>query len=188
MKYLLTLLVLFAATACTSNRYRYAFDPSPAEVQIAPESGAANARALVTVLQGERESSFGGTPFMHLRLRVENSGTSPIRIAPDSFVLVGSELEEFGPAQVEQPVGDIATGQDMTYDVRFEFPPGLSLSAPTLDGLNFHWRIDYAEGSAEVSTTFQRRIDTSYYYDPYYGYPYYPSRISWSIGYGYYCR
>lgn len=171
------LLLLLAPTGCSSSNYRYLFAPSPAEILIQPQSDTPVARALITVLEGQKGDAEVARSRMHLRLRIENRDDAPVRLDPDSLQLVGSDLAEFGPVRIEPAVEEVPPGEVRTYDLWFPFPPGLSLSAPHLEGLNLSWRLDYEGGAAEVSTTFQRRVEDYYAPEP---------RVTWSVGYGYY--
>lgn len=173
MKIFLTLALLLLTSSCRTDRYRYLFTPSPAEILVQPEGKGIVARALITVLEGV---SGDESAMMHLRIRIENRDDEPVRLAADSLQLVGSDLAEFGQGRVDPPAADIPPGAIQTYDLRFAFPPGLKLSAPDLDGLNLAWRLEYAGGAAEVSTTFQRRVED--FYEP-------QSNVAWSVGVGY---
>jgi hypothetical protein len=166
--------LLLALLGCSTSSYRYLFSPSPAEVLIQPQPDSPVARALITILEGRKAD---GGARMHLRLRIENRDDAAVRLDPSSLQLVGSDLAEFGPAQIDPDVSEVPPGGVHTYDIWFPFPPTLSLSAPNLDGLNLTWRLDNAGGAAEVSTTFQRRVEDDYPTEP---------RVTWSFGVGYY--
>jgi len=173
MKKFLPLLLLCGAGCASSHPYY--FTPSPAEIRIEPDGEALIARTLITVLAGEP----GDPPQMLLRLRIENLSTAPVRLEPGSVELVGSDLAEFGLAQIEPADTEVLPTERRTFDLRFPFPQTLSLSAPNLDGLHLTWRLAYAGGTADVSTTFQRIWDQPV--------PYGEPNITWSLHYGF-CR
>ncbi|MFT5051126.1 MAG: hypothetical protein ACI8QZ_002534 [Chlamydiales bacterium] len=169
-------LLLLCCAGCASN-YPYYFIPSPAEVRIQPEGSALIARTLITVLEGQKGEK-GQPPRMLIRLRVENLSDAAIRLDASSLHLVTSDLSEFGAALVNPPDTEVPPNEKRTYDLRFPFPANLSLSAPSLTGLHLNWRIDYADGTADVSTTFQRSLDPAGYYPD--------SNVRWSVGVGIY--
>ena len=114
---------------------------------------------------------------MHLRIRLENRSSGTIFIEPESLLLIGSNLETFGPARSDPPMAaGVPSGATGSYDLTFPFPDDMSLFAPEIEGLNLRWLLRYDGGEAEVTSSFAREL-------PGYSDPHNPN-FHWSFGIG----
>lgn len=187
---LLTALLL---TGCQATTHRFHFDPSPAEIKIQQEKdGPVRAHGLVSVIEGRRTDD--DRILLRLRLRLENRSEEPLVLEQEKLRLVGSDLVAFGTPLVE-PADEsrLAAGETRSWDLIFEYPVGVSISAPEINGLNLSIALSWPGSGVDVTVPFKRIWpEGGYYpYGPYsYGYPYaYPYHYGWhvGIGYGAYC-
>ena len=158
---LLPLLALCLASSCTSTSHSFDFQPTPAEVMVqSPNDAEAVARVLVSVPGARRDSEHeDGLPRMIVRLRIENRGDAPLRLELARFKLVDSNLVAFGPAKLRTGPESVAPDEEAIFDLGFPYPPGLSLAAPQIDGINLQWVLSTEEQAWESSLTLERIQD-----------------------------
>jgi hypothetical protein len=168
-------------TSCESSRwYEHRFQPAPLESEVATQAiPGAQVRALVTVIGIERGKD-GLKDRALVRMRLENIGSVPAKLAPDSLSLLTADLRPFGAASVEPPEPkDLAPGSNATVDCVFPLPEGPGVKGPydlDLSGLNLRFTVVFGEKKVTTGMTFQR-TDWGYW-DP--GY----SRVHVGVGVG----
>jgi hypothetical protein len=156
-------LLLTGLSSCaTSNWFEHRFGPAPLETEVTTQSVAgAEVRALVTVIGIERGKS-GAKSRVIVRIRLENMGSVPTKLAADSLSMVSADLKAFLPGIVQAPeVPEIAPGADSTVDCAFEFPDGSGPDDFDLSGVNLRLSLVFGEQRVTTGMTFQR-IDWNY--------------------------
>jgi hypothetical protein len=161
-------LLLTGLSSCaTSHWYEHRFAPAPLETEVTTQAVAgAEVRALVTVIGIERGKQ-GARSRVIVRVRLENLGSVPAKLAVDSLGLVSADLKAFPPGIVQAPEApEIAPGADSTVDCAFEFPDGKGPYDFDLSGVNLRFSLVFGAQRVTTGMTFQR-IDWSYM-DPWY--------------------
>jgi hypothetical protein len=161
-------LLLAVLSACAGSPwYEHRFAPAPLETQVATQAvPGANVRALVTVIGIERAKD-GVKDRAVVRMRLENLGSVPAKLAADSLGLVSADLKPFPPGIVQAPeTPEIAPGADWTVDCAFEFPDGTRPRDFDLGGLNLRFSLMFGDQRVTTGMTFQR-VDWDYV-NPYY--------------------
>jgi len=168
------LLAGLALTPGCATYYEHRFAPAPVEVELSVDGEAqSQARGLVTV-HGIRRPADGRGAVVEARLRLENLGSEPVRLVPETIVLVSADLQEMGTARVEPPPESIPQGQTGTYSIEFELPPGRTPSDYDLQGLNLRWEAAFGTRRVLTGITFERTVFRS------------PRDSHVSFGFGYY--
>lgn len=161
-------LLLAGLCSCASSPwYEHRFAPAPLETQVATQAvPGALVRALVTVIGIERAKE-GVKDHVVVRMRLENLGSVPARLAADSLGLVSADLKPFPPGMARAPeMAEIAPGTDWTVDCAFEFPDGTRPRDFDLSGLNLRFSLMFGDQRVTTGMTFQR-VDWDYV-NPYY--------------------
>lgn len=166
---IVALCLLFASCASTQRLH---FVPAPHEVTLQPEeNGPVIGRVYTTVVGAEYRDETGDWA-LHLRMRVENEDEAPVHVVPDSVRLLDSNLNAFGPAEPDPPLGDeIPPGATDVYELFFALPavePKLS----RLESVHLRYSIAHAGGHADVSAGFERWDE-----------PAISTGLRWSFGY-----
>src|SRR5690349_23512978 len=181
MRRLLLLPLLLAA--CSSPGYRGLWQPKPAEALVTAGDGAPIARLSVAVLGTWKGDPWDGE--LHVRYRLENSGSHPLRLPLARCEVFSGDLQSFGkPHLVGGEDREVAPGEAMVLDAGF-VPPAADAD---LRGLQVRWVV--LAGGAELpgSLTFN-------YVEPWYpnsygsigvgvSYGYYPYDHCWDHGWG----
>ena len=167
-------LALVLLTGCATY-YDHRFAPAPIEVElfVGERQPEAQARALVTVL-GIRRPADGRGALVEARLRIENIGSTPVALVPDTLSLVAADLRELGTPSVAPWPEPIAQGSSGLYDIDFELKAGRTPGDYDLQGLNLKFEVDFGDQRVQTGITFER---TSLAY---------PSDPRVSFGFGYY--
>ena len=167
--------------SCESSPwYEHRFVPAPLEGEVSgPAGSGGEARALVTVL-GIAKPEGALKDRAVVRMRIENIGSSPAKLAADSLSLVSADLKPFGPPSVNVPeMKEIPPGGNDTVDVAFPMPEGKGPYDLDLSGLNLRFTVAFGDQKVTTGMTFQR-VDWHSYYDS--GYP----RMNVGVGVGWY--
>lgn len=167
-------LAVLLATFCTgcATWYDVLYTPSPLEVKLADATTPDfSARALVSVL-GVRRPAGGNPAQFELALRVENLGTRPFSVEPESLQLLSADLQPVGAPTVlpEPPPLPVEAGQAVALQLAFPLPPGRTIDDFNLSGINLSFALHYAERRLVASASFQRQLVMPYgyyYYDPF---------------------
>lgn len=154
----IALLAALALNTGCSTYYEHRFAPAPVEVDLFVDGEAqSQARGLVTV-HGIRRPADGRGAVVEARLRLENLGSNPVQLLPETLVLVSADLREMGSAQVSPPPEPIAQGEMGTYAVEFELPEGNTPDDYDLQGLNLKWEVDFGARRVLTGITFERSL------------------------------
>jgi hypothetical protein len=165
----LKLLPLLLLAACVVPGYRGLWQPKPADLIVTGDAGAQVAHLSVAVLGKWRGGDEDGE--LHVRFRVENIGTAPLRLPLARCELFSGDLQAFGaPRLVAGSDAEVPPGGTGTLDAGF---PPINEDAD-LRGLQVRWLLSVGGRELPGSLTFSW---TPPAYAPYYG--------SVSVGYGY---
>ena len=147
--------------ACSTPGYRGLWQPKPAELLVTDANGAPIARLAVAVLGKWRGEPYDGE--VHVRLRVENTSTVPLRLPVARCELFSGDLVSFGEPRLvggsEEDVPPAGTG---LLDVGF----GPAPEGCDLRGLQARWVLMIADRESPGAQTFAY---ASPEYVPYYG-------------------
>jgi hypothetical protein len=169
-----SLLLLLLLAACSSPGYRGLWQPKPAEASVSGADGAPIARLDVAVL-----GLWSGDPWdgqMHVRFRIEDTGTYPLRLPLARCEAFSGDLQPFSaPQLVSGEDQELQPGGVMVLDVGFAQP----VVAADLRGLQVRWTV-LAEGHEFPGSISFSRADSTY---PYY-YGGYGASYGWDPWYG----
>ena len=184
MKPLLTI-ALTALASCTTY-YDVRFVPAPLETRI-DDTGDANsiARVLVSITGVRKADDANHQPArVEMRMRIENLGTTPLEIEPDSFELVAANIVNFGRGEIAPlPQGPLATGASSEFDLRFPIAPGRTLEHYDFEGLNLRWAVRFGDRRVITGVSFQRAPQPYYYgYGGPGGYPCWHAGVAVGVG------
>lgn len=167
---LLPLILLLGG--CIVPGYRGLWQPKPAEVLATGDGGVVLARLSVAVLGKWRGDPYDGE--VHVRFRVENVGSEPLRVPLARCELFSGDLLSFGaPRLVAGDEAELPPGASETFDAGFA-PPAEDAD---LRGLQARWVLVTAGHELPGSLTF------SYVVQDYYS-PYYYGSVSYGYGWG----
>lgn len=175
------LLPVLLLAACYSPGYRGLWQPKPAEVLVTAGDGAPIARLSVAVLGTWKGDPWDGE--MHVRYRIENTGSHPLRLPLSRCEVFSGDLQAFGkPHLVGGEDREVAPGGAMVLDAGFAAPA----ADADLRGLQVRWVVLAAGTEAPGSLTFSYvQPYDSYYYGSFgVGYGWYPYDNCWNHGGG----
>lgn len=182
---ILVLSVLFLAVSCQSAERNLAFEPSPHLTQLEGPAGPTG-RVLIAVpgaVRALRDGTEG--PFLQVLVRVENSGTQPVRLDARDVRVVDEELAEYGPALPDDgnPVRTADPGEIVNVALFLHYPPDVSLHGERPRGLDVRVPLTVGAQRVEAGATLQRALEPQRepLYAPIYD-PWYPSYY-WSRWY-----
>ena len=151
-------LLLACLSSCASSHwYEHRFVPAPMEAEVTTQVVAgAQVRALVTVVGIERGKKGAGDRVI-VRMRLENMGSVPAKLAADSLSMVSADLKAFAPGTVEPAeTKAVGPGTDSTVDCAFSFPEGKGPYDFDLSGLNLRFSVAFGDQKVTTGMTFQR--------------------------------
>ncbi len=156
------------AAGCRTADYRYT--PDVAEAELSPDRKELSVKAFVTIQGIEPPIRSGRKPErISFRLRLENTGSSPVRLLRESIDLLSEDLNEFG----EPDFRDEADGKSFKVppsdsrllNVSFSVPPDKNVTSQGFRRLTLLWTIKAGEKTYRRSVTFKRsRIHPDVYH------------------------
>ncbi len=153
--------------------------PGPVSTYPPPPPGTPQEPPLIstfaTVVGVHRANQKAGIPLsIEMRIRVVNHGAQSAVFEPQSLELVDGEMLRFPPPVMRpsEPV-TIPPMQAAVIHAWFPFPPGNTYENTDMAALQVHWVIVVDGRDVEQMAAFRRVHSVHYYYDPYWGYPYY---------------
>lgn len=171
------LVAVLVLAGCSTSPYRpLRYEPAPLEARLdTPKDSNAVARVLVTVLGLAREDGAA-----HVRVRLENLGSRPVMLVPDSLTLVSADLAPFAAPTVAPAPAPIEAGGSGTYEAVFAPPKDRRLDELDLRGLNLRATLDFDGLQVTAGATFSRVEPIPWDYEPY-------PRVRFGFGF-YHCR
>jgi hypothetical protein len=180
---------------------KYEYTPSVQQVSPAGADKNLGVETFVTLdeLTGGTEGKKGHIQF---RLRVENRGSSSVKLLPDRIDLISDDLNEFGTPEVKPSDSGSLTVKpsgSLLVTVTFTLPDATEEPAEQYRQFTLMWSLKVEDRTYSNSTTFKRQRLYSerryrdpywyhhrYYYDdyPYYRHPYH-SRFRFHMGHSY---
>lgn len=155
--------------------YDARFEPAPLEVKIESEQAPGLlARALATVRGVRRPSSENPTAQVEVAVRLENVGSSPFAIVPESFELVTADLQALAPGRASGALDTpLAPGASEQFELVFPLPAERRYRDFDFSGLIVRWSLRAGEITVTASAKFERRTLQSvpYYYGSYWAGP-----------------
>jgi hypothetical protein len=176
MSRLLVLPALLSCAACVGPWYDYSFAPAPQEARVVDDAlPGSQARTLITIA-GIRRPVDHEPARVEAGIRIDNLGTTPVRLVPESVELATADLSAFLPTSIQPAAAlELAPGEARTFAIAFDLPPGAEPKDYAFDGIALKFGLDFGRGAAvETSMSFERA----------YLYPDSP-RVHTSIGVGY---
>lgn len=160
-------------SGCQTSPWRFSgYEPAPIETQLSVDPASdARARLLASVLGIARADGSA-----HVRLRIENLGTRPVRLVPETLSLVAADLVAFGPARVEPAPATIEPGQSATCEALFPAPTNAPGGVFDPRSLNLRLTLDFGGTPVTAGLTFQRVVPAYYDYDE----PHWYFGVSWA--------
>lgn len=165
------LLALGTLAGCRTTSRTFHFVPTPLEVVVRPDgSGPVLARALVAIDRAVRDGELG--PRLLVRLRIENESQETLELSTERLLLVGSDLEAFGPPEV---AGDprVPAGGTTVFELAFPYPAGMRFDAPRLTGVNLRFSLLHSGLETTSTATLERAFPQPE-----------TSDVQWSFGVG----
>ncbi len=161
---------LLALGSCATH-YDARFEPAPMEVKIeSAEAPGVLARALATVRGVRRPTSEQSTAQVELALRIENVGSKPFALDPQSFELATADLQVLRPGLVSpQSDAPLEPGAAQHVEVVFPLAPKQRYRDLDFSGLVVSWSLKAGSQTLTASARFERRSLQSapYYYGNY---------------------
>jgi hypothetical protein len=146
------------SSACAMPRwYDYGFSPAPLEAEVATaDDPAAELRVLVSIL-GIARGQDGKADQVEVRMRLENLGTTPVKLLTDSFSLCSADLQLFGtPTVLPADVPILEASRSTVVDLAFPLPPEKHPTDMNLRGLNLRWTVSFGEHHVTTGASFTR--------------------------------
>ena len=185
MKRSLALSLALIGAGCHSTWYGVRFAPAANEVIVETDrasegSGLGRARVLLSVRGVRRADSDTGEPArVEIRARLENVGQAPFFLQQQSLELLSGDLLPFGAARItSDDPPRVEPDRAAILDLHFPMPDGKSPDDVHFDALHLRFALDFDGEVVTTGVQFERR-------EPYAD-PYYRTRFSFGLGYGYY--
>ena len=142
-----------AAGCATSAGSRYLPALASLELPSAGSDAAVSALVSLAVLPETR----GAPARIELRLRLDDDGALPVRLAPEPLELRNADLRSLGRPELA-PAGpiELAPGGEAIVTATFTLPPELALGSEALRALNVRVAVEVAGREAASSVTFTR--------------------------------
>ncbi len=176
------LLLLFGGVVgCHRASVHYAFTPNVAEgTANGDDKAVPGVRSFVTIHEIKPSSEKNvQTIRITFRVRVENNGTTEVRLRSNSFKLVSAELNEFGTPDVEpkkEKKWTVSPGDTSLLSVTFSLPEKTDTEERAFSWLKLSWAIEEGEKTYPYSATFNRAEPKRRHHDRYFRYHHYGYR------------